>query len=343
MVGAISYDPIITIEIGPLGISPHGLGIAVGFLVGAWFLLPRTRARSIPDDLVHSLLTRAAIGALVGARLAYVANHLGDYESLGEILAVWEGGISLLGGIVGAILAAMPAMRRHRLSFWKVMDAAAPPLALGIGIGRIGDLVVGDHLGKVTDFVLGYRCPDASVETASPCAPTALATRTVGAVVHQTALYDLVFALALFAVLAALARRDRFDGFLVAAFGLGYGAARLVEDFLREDLRRFGLTGSQWTALVTILACLVVLVVTRRTPRWGNWDAGGPTLGPAPASPAVVAPAAPPGAGDGPGEEGDPGGEEGPRGASPGADPGASGGGDVEGEASRPPAHPRDA
>ncbi|MGI8683708.1 MAG: prolipoprotein diacylglyceryl transferase [Acidimicrobiales bacterium] len=264
MLGAISYDPLVHIEVGPLSISPHGIGIAVGFLVGARLLLPRTRQLGIPDDDVYTMLSRAAIGAIVGARLAYVVNHASDFDSLLDVFKVWEGGISLLGGFFGAIGFTMPAMRRRRLSFWKLMDACAPGMAIGVVVGRVGDLVVGDHLGKMTDFFLGYRCPSDIVDTASPCIP--------GTVVHQTALYDLLLTIPLLVALLWLRRKPRFDGFLIMVFGAWYGSQRILEDFLREDVRRFGLTGSQMTALVTVTVTLSWLAFVRRTPKWGRWD-----------------------------------------------------------------------
>jgi phosphatidylglycerol:prolipoprotein diacylglycerol transferase len=282
MLGAISYDPIVRIHLGPISVSPHGIGIAVGFLIGARFMLPRSRAKGMPDEVIYPLFTRAAIGAIIGARVAYVLNHFSEYESVTDVLQVWKGGISLIGGLFGAILLALPKIRASRLSFWKVMDAAAPGMALGIVVGRIGDLIVGDHLGKTTSFFLGYRCPPLEVQTASPCAPTEFSFRTPGAVVHQTALYDMLFAALLLAVILSFARKPRFDGFLILVFGAGYGVARIIEDFLREDLRRFGLTGSQWTAVATLLVCLFVLLVRRRTPKWGRWDERPdppPTLG----------------------------------------------------------------
>lgn len=266
MLGVISYDPLVHIEVGPLAISPHGIGIAAGFLVGARLLLPRTRRIGVSDDDVYALLTRAAVGAIVGARLAYVVNHASDFDSLLEVLEVWEGGISLLGGFFGAILATMPGMRRRGLSFWRLMDAAAPGMALGVVVGRVGDLVVADHLGKTTDFLLGYRCPPDDVETAFPCEP--------GTVVHQTALYDLLLTSVLLLALLRLRRKPRYDGFLILVFGAWYAVQRIIEDFLREDVRRLGLTGSQMTALVTLLVCAAWLAFARRTPRWGNWDDG---------------------------------------------------------------------
>lgn len=264
VMAAISYDPIVQVEIGPLSISPHGVGIAVGFLVGAWFMLPASRSRGIPDDEVYPLFTLAAVGAIIGARLSYVINHASDYDSVLDVFRVWEGGISLLGGITGAVLLAVPRMRRRGLSFWKVMDSAAPGLALGIVVGRIGDLVIADHLGKTTDFFLGYLCPPAGVEVGSPCVP--------GTVVHQTALYDQILAAVVLLVLLGLRRKPRYDGFLAMVFVVGYAVARLIEDFLREDLRHFGLTGSQWWALTMLLVALYGLLVLRRTPGWGRWD-----------------------------------------------------------------------
>ena len=77
MLGSISYHPIVHVHLGPLSISPHGVGIAVGFLLGARLMLPAANRQGIRDEQVYALLTRAAIGAIVGARLAYVINHLG--------------------------------------------------------------------------------------------------------------------------------------------------------------------------------------------------------------------------------------------------------------------------
>ncbi|HUR49324.1 MAG TPA: prolipoprotein diacylglyceryl transferase [Acidimicrobiales bacterium] len=264
MLGALSYNPIVKIEVGPLDLSPHGIGIAVGFLAGATLMLRAAEKKGISEDAVYSILIRALIGSIIGARLAYVLNHFSDFESPVEVFQIWKGGISLLGGIIGGIVLPCFWARRHGVSFWKGTDAAAPGLALGIVIGRIGDLIVADHLGKPTKLFLGYLCPGASIDTASPCPP--------GSVVHQTALYDLLLTAVLLGVLLWLRRRDRFDGFLILAFGAVYGAQRLLEDFFREDVRRFGLTGSQWTASVAVLLCLYVLLVTRRTPAWGRWD-----------------------------------------------------------------------
>jgi phosphatidylglycerol:prolipoprotein diacylglycerol transferase len=210
--------------------------------------------------------------------VAYVVNHLGDYldDPLG-VVRVWEGGFSLLGGLAGAVAAGYPKLRAYRIPFWRYLDAVVPGIALGIAVGRIGDLVIADHLGKPTDFVLGYVCPE--VETGSPClAP-------VGQAVHQTALYDMVGAAIVFALLVWLARRPRPEAFLTATFGLTYGIVRIVEGFSRLDVTHgTGLNGSQWTALAVVVAAAVALVARRGL------------------EPAPEAPEAPKGASDGPDE-----------------------------------------
>jgi phosphatidylglycerol:prolipoprotein diacylglycerol transferase len=259
----LRYDPLVRIHLGPLSISPHGVGIAVGFLLGAYVFLGWCRKAGLTDDQVYSLVNRAAIGSIIGARVAYVINHPGDFNNPLEIFAVWKGGISLLGGIGGAVLAGVPKMRSEGLSFWKVMDLAVPCVAMGIIVGRVGDLVIADHLGKPTDFFLGYVCP--SEVTGSPClAP-------IGQAVHQPALYDLFSATLLLIVLMRLRRTTRYDGFLTLFFGVWYGTGRLMEDFFRiDETHGTGLTGSQWTAVTVMSLCLFCLVVLRDTP----WRSG---------------------------------------------------------------------
>jgi phosphatidylglycerol:prolipoprotein diacylglycerol transferase len=150
------------------------------------------------------------------------------------------------------VLAGWPLVRRRGLRLLQVLDAAVPGLALGIAIGRIGDVAMADHLGKPTLFALGYRCPPVAVvgETVgSPCPP--------GAVVHLAALYDLVGALLVFGLLAWVGRRPRWEGRLTLAFTIGYGLVRLVEDGFRTDKRLLlGLDASQLTAAVAVAVAI---------------------------------------------------------------------------------------
>lgn len=267
MFAALSYDPFVSIGLGPLAISPHGIFTGIGVLVGAWFLLRDVGRAGYDADAVTSILTRAVVAALVGARLAYVVNHWSRFDSVLEVFRVWEGGASLLGGLTAALIVAVVELRRRQMPVLVLLDLAAPWFLAGIAVGRIGDLIIADHLGTATTSPLGFRCPDVVTvgETVgSPCPP--------GEVVHLTALYDMVWAAVAAVVVWWVRRRTGRIGVAIGSAGLLYGIGRLVLDGLRVDAVRFGMTGSQWTGLLLILVSLVVVASTRSTSTHGETD-----------------------------------------------------------------------
>ncbi len=287
---ALSWPIISRIPLGgDLAVSPHGIGVALGFVLGAWMLIRRSQKRGlghhhVPDisDAVQQLLGRVALGAIVGARLFYVLTHLDQFASDPlQALAIWEGGLTFLGGVAGGVIVAMPWAIRQGWRPVQVLDSAMPGLAAGLVVGRVGDLMIGDHIGAPTNFALGWRCTGdfnsvSSLWGRTPgsyqAAVDALGTQpTVGCydtVVHQTALYDFGAALFVLLLLLAFERRPRFDGFFVAAWGV-----RFVGDFAREDRRLFGLTGSQYALLAAAVAVTVWLVRARpwQSRPWA-WD-----------------------------------------------------------------------
>ncbi|MGH8883678.1 MAG: prolipoprotein diacylglyceryl transferase [Egibacteraceae bacterium] len=256
--------------LGRFAISPHGISIALGFLLGAQLMQRRAQRRGVArrpvegiPEIVQSFATWAALGTIVGARLFYVATRPELYPDPLDWLKIWEGGLSLLGGMAGALLAVIPYAVRRKLSVRLLLDSVAPGVALGIFIGRIGDLIIGEHLGGTTTFFLGWRCTGAYRFVAGEYRYVApgpwLEPRVQGcydAVVHQTALYDLLAAGLVLAALLLFERRARFDGFFAAMFVLLYGGGRFVSDFARAaDLRLVGpFTGSQVTVLMVMAA-----------------------------------------------------------------------------------------
>jgi phosphatidylglycerol:prolipoprotein diacylglycerol transferase len=279
--------------LGRFAISPHGVGIAVGFLFGAWILGREGTRRGLSIEHINQMVFWALIGAIVGARLFYVIAHWSDFASPVDALKIWQGGISLLGGIAGAVLVNIPLIRRHHYGFFQVLDGAVIGLSFGIAFGRIGDLIIGDHLGKPTSWWLAFRyegglpagfncignvCTEALqggqqlvyARTGAKLISASGRTIATGIGVHQTALYDMISATLLFLALYVLSRSRRRVGVLTLVFGAWYGAMRVVEDFLRVDKRFFGLTGSQWTGLTVSVICVVTLIawaVASRRPR----------------------------------------------------------------------------
>jgi phosphatidylglycerol:prolipoprotein diacylglycerol transferase len=280
-------------------ISPHGLGIAIGFMTGAWLFTKLAARRGVPVDAANSIVFWSLIGAIVGARVAYVIAHVSEFASPLEWFAIWRGGISLLGGIAGATIANAVNIKRqtYRFRFFQIADAVAPGLALGIAVGRIGDLIIGDHLGKPTSWLLAwtyeggtlappFRCAadSCTADLQGPFTMTIDRTHAVlreagravaeGVGVHQTALYDMLLGGLLFVFLWWFIRSPRREGITTLTFGLAYGCCRLLEDSLRID-KRFGpFTGSQWTALTVALVATALLVAWAVTKRPGPTTPG---------------------------------------------------------------------
>lgn len=260
MFGYISWRVVTGFHLGPLMIRPHGFLIAVGFIGGALLMRRSTRSAGIPDEQLWRVLQWGLVGGLIGMRVAWDLGHLDEMRSPIELIAVWNGGMSLLGGLIGAAILGGFVARREGLPLIPMLDMAAPGLALGIAIGRFSDLIIGDHLGKPTTLPWGFKFVGGMHPLEGVPA--------VGAVVHPVALYDMVLTTVLLVVLLRFALRSRAAGSSIALFTLWYAGSRVLTDFLRTDPRRLlGLTGSQLTSIVLIAVVLTGLVLRARASR----------------------------------------------------------------------------
>jgi phosphatidylglycerol:prolipoprotein diacylglycerol transferase len=265
----LGWEVIPRVGVGRLQVSPHGIGIAFGYFVGTLVMVRRARKRGFEEDHIWNAALWGMVGAIVGARVAYVAGHLDQFSSPLEMLQIWRGGISLVGGLIGGIAAGSFYARRKGIRFFDLMDLAAPGLGIGIAFGRIGDLMIGDHLGKETESPFGWEYKGGELISPPPCvtpngAPvyaTPDGCIEPGIVVHQTALYDMFWSLIIFGVLLYLDRQPHRRGFLFLSWGFMYAIGRVITDFLRVDKTwlGMGLTGSQLTSIAFMLVALVLL------------------------------------------------------------------------------------
>ncbi|GAB3489576.1 prolipoprotein diacylglyceryl transferase [Flexivirga lutea] len=262
----IGYRPVP----GVLGISPHGLLAAVGIFVGYWVLRRLTRRNDLPWDVLERAILWAIPAGIVGARADFVLSHPGQFDSVGSVLQIWNGGLALFGGLIVAITVALLVLHHNHLPLRLVLDLAAPAIALAIGIGRVGDLLLTDHLGKPTTsaFALAYRVPfGADLAPGfgpSPARPPGVGESCAdvgrffaGCSYHLTPAYDLVGALILAAFLWwLLVRRPHPEGAVFALFVIGYATQRLMTDATRavDERPLWGMTGTQLAAFVLALA-----------------------------------------------------------------------------------------
>jgi prolipoprotein diacylglyceryl transferase len=147
-------------------IRSYGFFIAVAFVAGLW-LARRIALRRRPEHapIVEDFALAALLAAIAGARIWEVAFTWADYRhNLGEIFAIWHGGLSIQGAVVGGGLVAWWFARKYKLSFWDFADTLTPGLLLGQAIGRLGSCFLnGDAYGKPTGTYIFFS-PVASFE-----------------------------------------------------------------------------------------------------------------------------------------------------------------------------------
>lgn len=230
-------------RIGSFEVMSFGLMVAVGALVGVWLFGRELRRSRLSADAVNGAIIGLLAG-LAGAKLLYVAEHLGEDRFLSLLLS--RGGLSWFGGLFVGICAALAYFRWRRWPILAIISAATPALAVGHALGRVGCFLVGDDYGRPTSLPWGIAFPQGSPPTDVP--------------VHPTQLYEA----ALLGILAWLLIRWRRAGVLdrtvVARYLLLTGVIRFSIEFVRVNVRvAFGMTVAQFGALLLIVGGLVLL------------------------------------------------------------------------------------
>lgn len=245
-------DPIL-VQLGPLAIRWYGFLIALGVLFGAMWALRLAERRGLDPDKLLDMALWLVIAGVVGARLVYVVTSpsafFGPDGNLLDAFKIWQGGISIHGGVAGVVVAMWLYARRHGLDMWAYMDVLTPLGALGIVGGRIGNIMNGtDTGGRLTDLGIGIAWPEPGtpflgafgrVVFGDPLwlyAPPACRAVPMGepCVVHFTQAYGaLVGVILLGIVLWSLSRR-RPSGHAFWTFVLWYSVLRSV---LEEPFR----------------------------------------------------------------------------------------------------------
>jgi len=254
----IDLDPNI-LRIGPFLITWHGvfsvLGILAAARLGFWLL-----AKDVPNlkGTGDGLAWMVVVG-LIGARLLYVWENFRIFAN-GQLLrafALTEGGISQWGGLFGAMVGAYIWARRSKFSFWKIIDAGGPAAMIGLTIGRIGDVINGEHHGTPTSLPWGVEYVNPST-LGEP-----------GKVVHPEVAYEMVLCLTILAVLLPFHQRLKArlpDGVLGLIYFAVYAFGRFLLSFLRTDPGvLIGLRQAQLaSALMVLVAIIAIPLLLRR-------------------------------------------------------------------------------
>jgi len=257
-----NFNPI-AISIGPLAVRWYGLMYLAGFAAAWWLGIRRIDHKLAPVDRrqFDDLVFLAVLGVILGGRLGYVLFYKPGYYASHplEIFAVWQGGMSFHGGLLGVMTAMGYAAWRHKIHYLRLMDFVAPLVPLGLAAGRLGNFINGELWGRVTTL------------------PWGMVFRNAGDLPrHPSQLYEFALeGLLLFGVLWWFSRRSRPRGAVSGAFLAGYGVLRFLVEFTREPdsflgFLALGFSMGQWLSLPMLIAGIALLAWAYRASRTRN-------------------------------------------------------------------------
>jgi phosphatidylglycerol---prolipoprotein diacylglyceryl transferase len=251
------FSPI-ALQVGPVAIHWYGLTYLVAFGLFLWLATLRTRqpqwaAKGWTKRDVEDLLFYGVLGVVIGGRLGYVLFYKPGYYAGHplEVFAVWKGGMSFHGGLLGVIAAMGLFARMRGRSFLDVADLVAPCVPTGLASGRIGNFINGELWGRPAD-------PNLPWAMVFPQAGPDMIPR------HPSPLYQfLLEGLLLFVLLWLYARKPRGTGQVSGMFLVGYGIFRFIAEYFREPDAFLGLLAlnmsmGQWLCVPMVIAGLAL-------------------------------------------------------------------------------------
>jgi len=253
----VDFNPILVripefFGIGPIEIRWYGLFFVLGFLMLYFWVLYLTKKKvlGLERKQVEELLVYMILGIVIGARAFYfIFYNLAALKNPLIFFAVWTGGMSFHGGVVGAMIGAWLFGRRFKIPFWKLLDITSVAAILALMLGRIGNLINNELIGTPFNGPWCFVYPVYD----SICR-------------HPYQVYAFLSHLLLFAylVLIIYLHRDdmkRFFGTKILSinFLLGYGILRIITDIWKVDVMFGPLKMGQWLSVFMIIGALILL------------------------------------------------------------------------------------
>jgi phosphatidylglycerol:prolipoprotein diacylglycerol transferase len=240
----VDFNPFI-FQLGPIRVGWYGMMYVLGTI--ASYLLVRTQIKrkdfGISPVEVDNLYLYLLAGLVIGARLGYVLFYdLKTYLARpSEILAVWHGGMSFHGGLIGMVTASIIFCRKYHKAFWKIADLITVTAPVGLGLGRIGNFINGELYGRATQVPWGMIFPRGGPQPR-----------------HPSQLYEFALeGIALFSILCFLKEKRLPTGGILAVFLMFYGGFRFFLEFFREPDVQLGFILGPFT-MGQILCALMI-------------------------------------------------------------------------------------
>jgi phosphatidylglycerol:prolipoprotein diacylglycerol transferase len=225
MINYPNIDPVI-FKLGPVSLRWYGMAYIAGFSIA--YILVKRQLRTIETSSnkldIENLFLYLIIGLMIGGRSGYVLFYNLSYyiHNPVDILAIWQGGMSFHGGLIGVVMAGWLFTRKNKIEFWKLSDIITVTVPIGLGLGRLANFINGELFGRVTEVPWGMVFP-----TGGPWPR------------HPSQLYEFMLeGVVLFIILWSMKRKKFQPGVITAAFLILYGLFRiLVENFREPDVQ----------------------------------------------------------------------------------------------------------
>ncbi|WP_327054599.1 prolipoprotein diacylglyceryl transferase [Geobacillus thermodenitrificans] len=252
------------LQLGPITIYWYGVIIGTGVLIGLWLATRESVRRGLPKETFVDLVLFAVPIAIVCARAYYVLFEWDYYSKhLAEIPKIWQGGLAIHGGLIGAVATGAVFARVRGLPFWKLADIAAPSIILGQAIGRWGNFMNQEaHGGPVSrEFLENLYLPDWIINQMY----------INGQYRHPTFLYESLWNLVGFCLLLWLRRVNLRRGELFLSYVIWYSLGRFWIEGMRTDSLMLAehLRMAQVMSITLIIIALVLWMV-RRAKGWAR-------------------------------------------------------------------------
>ena len=226
----------------------YGVIIALGMLAAIAYVMYRTKEYEgiCSDDVIDFALFIIVFG-VIGARLYYVITD-GGYHSLKDVIAIWEGGLAIYGGIIAGAITAVAVCFIKKIRFQCFLDMLAPAVMIAQAIGRWGNFCNGEAFGEETDIFIRMQLTNKLTGMQTIC-------------VHPTFLYESLWNVIGFILLNYFYRKRKFDGQIVLGYFAWYGFGRMFIEGLRTDSLYVGTFRiSQVVGLVSCVLAVAALV-----------------------------------------------------------------------------------
>jgi len=220
-------DPI-AIALGPLQVHWYGVIIGLAIILALYIAVRETEKRGLDKDVFMDLMLWAIPIAILSARLYYVIFEWNYYsQNPGEIIAIWNGGLAIHGALIGGVITAIVFTKKKQVSFWQLVDIAAPSIILGQAIGRWGNFINQEaHGGEVTRaFLENLQLPEFIINQMY----------INGAYYHPTFLYESIWNFIGFVLLILLRRVNLRRGEMFLSYVIWYSVGRFFIEGMRTD------------------------------------------------------------------------------------------------------------